>query len=257
MAGAAKEISVFGCGAIGVVGGYMGGVGDFERDILELVERVCCSLGESLREPLLKVAEKLISLHGRGLVKINHSVMEVVCAAHLIRLGYVVDVERYLGDNLVCDVYGERKGGGHIIEVETGFAPPENALDPQRYLMARVVSKAARYSRFSDKFSLATPRYNILEIPEPLVKPPRSRTVAEIRHLKSLCDAYYSRPPVQEGEVREARIHSVIILSVDDLTMVELPPETYYGEIVKQVLGKGSWGSRCLSGRPRMDVLDP
>jgi hypothetical protein len=30
----------------------MGGVGDFERDILELVERVCCSLGESLREPL-------------------------------------------------------------------------------------------------------------------------------------------------------------------------------------------------------------
>jgi hypothetical protein len=229
--------------------GVTGGPDDFTRDTLELVERICASLGESLREPLLKISEKLIGLHERGLVKINHSVMEVVCAAHLIRLGYVVDVERYLGDNLVCDVYGERAGGGHIVEIETGFAPPENALDPQRYLMARVVSKVARYSKFSDKFSLATPRYNILEIPEPLIKPPRSRTSQEIRLLKSMCDIYYKRPPIQEEEIRNSRIHSVIILSIDDLSMVEVPPEIYYEKILKQVFAWNSPSSPCFWSR--------
>jgi hypothetical protein len=188
-----------------------------------------------VRAPLAKIAEKLIELHERGIVKINHSVMEVVCAAHLIRLGYEVDVERYLGDNLVCDIYGEKAGGGHIVEIETGFAPPENALDPQRYLMARVVSKVARYSKFSDKFSLATPRYNVLEIPESLIKPPRSRTQEEIRELKSLCDIYYRRPPIQEEEIKNSRIHSIIILSIDDLAMTELPPEIYYERILRHV----------------------
>ncbi len=208
---------------------------DFVRDILGLLDRIGDIFGQPVRAPLTKIAEKLIELHERGIVKINHSVMEVVCAAHLIRLGYEVDVERYLGDNLVCDIYGEKAGGGHIVEIETGFAPPENALDPQRYLMARVVSKVARYSKFADKFSLATPRYNILEIPEPLIKPPRSRTPEEILELKSLCDTYYRRPPIQEEEIKNSRIHSVIILSIDDLTMTELPPEIYYERILRHV----------------------
>lgn len=207
----------------------------FARDIIALVERLTEALGQSLRDQLTKIGAKLIEMHQRGLVKINHSVMEVICAGHLARLGYEVDVERYLGDALVCDVFGEKGGSTHIIEIETGFAPPEAALDPQRYLRARVVSKVARYSKYADKFSLATPRYNVLEIPEPLLKPPRLREAGEVESLKSLCDIYYSRPPIQIDELRNCRIHSIIVLNIDDLEMLEYSPEQYYERVLRHV----------------------
>ncbi|MCS7145793.1 MAG: hypothetical protein RMJ28_04580 [Nitrososphaerota archaeon] len=218
-----------------VRGGNKSSESEFAKDIAVLVERLAETMGQQLREPLLKIGEKLVDLHKRGLVKINHSVMEVICAGHMVRLGYDVDVERYLGDSLVCDVFGEKGGGAHIVEIETGFAPPEAALDPQRYLRARVVSKVARYSKYSDKFSLATPRYNVLEIPEPLLKPPRLREPSEIKELKELCDIYYSRPPIQLDELRNCRIHSIIILNIDNLGMTEYSPETYYERILKHV----------------------
>jgi len=205
------------------------------RDIEGLVERLVARLGRELLEPLQKVKERLIELHRRGLAKINHSVMEVICAAHLARMGYSIDVERYLADALVCDVFGEKGGGTHIVEVETGFAPPEAALDPQRYLRARTVSKVARYSKHAHKFSVATPRYNILEIPEPLLKPPRLRKPDEIQALKALCDIYYNRPPIEVDELRNCRIHSIIILNIDELEMVELSPETYYERILRYI----------------------
>ncbi|MEM0382270.1 MAG: hypothetical protein QW059_02855 [Nitrososphaerota archaeon] len=208
---------------------------DFHRDITTLVERLTEEFGQPLREPLSRIGNKLVEMHERGLVKINHSVMEVICAAHLVRLGYEVDVERYLGDSLVCDVFGVKGGGTQIIEVETGFAPPEAALDPQRYLRARIVSKIARYSKYADKFSLATPRYNLLEIPEPLLKPPRLREPDDIDSLKKLCDIYYSRPPIQISELRNCRLHSVIVLSIDNLEMIEYSPELYYEKILRHV----------------------
>ncbi|MCF3653937.1 MAG: hypothetical protein L2C94_007280 [Aigarchaeota archaeon] len=64
-----------------------------------------------------------------------------------------------------------RDGKSLIIEVETGFTSPENALDPQAYLTARAISKIARYSPHADRFSLATPAHNILQIPRTLLKP--------------------------------------------------------------------------------------
>jgi len=208
---------------------------DFVRDLSTLVERLKARWDEDLGRQLDGIKEKLIELHRRGIVKINHTVMEVLCAAHMARFGYEVDVERYLGEGLVCDVYGVKGGGAHIVEVETGFSPPEAALDPQRYLRARVVSKTARYSRYADKFSLATPRYNILEIPAALLKPPRLRSEHEIRQLKALCDLYYSRPPISEEELRNCRIHSVIILNIDDLEMLEVSAEEYYEKALQHI----------------------
>lgn len=208
---------------------------EFSRDISILVDRLSEALGESVKEHLLRVGDKLVELHQRGIVKINHSVMEVICAGHMIKLGYEVDVEKYLGNSLVCDVYGEKGGGTHIVEIETGFAPPESALDPHRYLRARAVSKVARYSKYADKFSLATPRYNILELPETLLKPPRIRQHSEIEALKKLCDIYYSRPPIQVEELMNCRIHSIIILNIDELEMTEYSPENYYEKILRHV----------------------
>jgi hypothetical protein len=208
---------------------------DFVRDLSMLLERLEARWGLGVRRQLERIKDKLVELHARGVVKINHTVMEVLCAAHMVHLGYEVDVERYLGDGLVCDVYGLKGGGAHIIEVETGFSPPEAALDPQRYLRARVVSKTARYSRYADKFSLATPRYNILEIPPALLKPPRLRTGDEVKALKQLCDLYYSRPPIKEEELWNCRIHSVIILNIDDLELLEVSAEEYYENALRHI----------------------
>ena len=82
------------------------------------------------------VRNRLVELYKRNLVKINHSTMELVCAKHLIRYGYSVDVEKQLTDILVCDVYAEKGEGVAIVEIETGFIPPEHALDPLGFLGA-------------------------------------------------------------------------------------------------------------------------
>jgi hypothetical protein len=81
-----------------------------------------------------------------NLVKINHSVMEILCAAKLLWDGYNVDVEHVLSDSLVCDVMGEKNGQTTMVEIETGYIPPEHALDPSTYTFARIISKIARYS---------------------------------------------------------------------------------------------------------------
>ncbi|MCS6784930.1 MAG: hypothetical protein NZ581_07035 [Candidatus Caldarchaeum sp.] len=211
---------------------------EFVRDINVLIERLVSKMGDDRRTSLNKVAEKMFELRRRGKAKINHSAMEILSAAHLLRSGYEVDVERELDEVLVCDVYGMKGGGVHIIEVETGFTPPEAALDPQRYLRARAVSKIARYSKYADRFSLATPMYNILDIPMPLLKPPRERHGQEIAELKQLCDIYYTRPPIAVEELTNSRLHSVLVLDIDNMTVWEFSPEQYHEKVLTHVLFK-------------------
>ncbi len=49
-------------------------------------------------------------------------------------------------DILVCDIFA-KKGGNTLIEIETGFTPPEHAMDTIDYFSARIMSKIARYSQ--------------------------------------------------------------------------------------------------------------
>ena len=105
---------------------------------------------EEVVERMNFVKNRLIELYMRNLVKINHSAMELVCAKHLIRYGYKVDVEKQLTDILICDVYAEKGEGAAIVEIETGFIPPEHALDPLSYYIARIASKIARYSKHAN-----------------------------------------------------------------------------------------------------------
>lgn len=210
----------------------------FAEDIWALLGTVEARYGRAVKEKLVGVAEKLIDLHLRGIVKINHSVMELVCAAYLASKGYEVDVEHPLGDPLVCDVYGSKGGGTVVVEIETGFTPPEHALDPLTYLRARIVSKVARYSAYADRFILATPKYNILEIHRALVKPPSKRTEHELEEMKALCDLYYSRPPVTLEELRNARLHSVILIEVDFANVQEFDPTEYRDGVNRSGLSK-------------------
>ena len=192
-----------------------------------LVEKIGIGVSTEIREGIEKLKDRLIELSQRGLVKINHSVMELVCAKHLMLKGYEVDVEHDLGGGLVCDVYAVRGDGTLAVEIETGFVPPDNALDPEQYCRARVASKITRYSVKVDKFGLGIPPYYILQIPPVLAKPPRFRSMNEVEEVKKLCDLYYKNPPVSIEEVKNARLHTVYVIDVASDIVSEIDPELY------------------------------
>jgi integrase len=171
---------------------------------------------------------RLIELYKRNIVKINHSAMELVCARHLIRYGYAVDVERQLNDILICDLYATKGEGEAIVEIETGFIPPEHALDPLSYYSARVASKIARYSKFANQFVLATPPVSVLPIPKIFRRPPRDRSREEIKKVKELCDRYYRNPPISFSEVLNSRLHIIYIINVDQGKVIEMDVDSYF-----------------------------
>jgi len=198
----------------------------FDRDIEILATRLNRDADKETKKKLNVLMDKLIRLNDKNVVKINHSVMELVCAKHLILKGYEVDLERPV-DGLICDLYGVKGLGSHIVEVETGFIPPSHALDPANYRKSRIASKITRYGNHSDKFALGVPPYYMLQIPDILVKPPRDRTVEDLKYLKTLCDLYYRNPPVTLEEIRNARIHTIYIIDVDEVAIREVDPTTY------------------------------
>jgi len=198
----------------------------FDRDIEILATRLNRDADKETTKKLNVLRDKLTRLHEENVVKINHSVMELVCAKHLILKGYEVEIERPV-DGLICDLYGVKGLGSHIVEVETGFIPPSHALDPANYRKSRIASKIIRYGNHSDKFALGVPPYYMLQIPDILVKPPRDRTPEDLRYLKTLCDLYYRNPPVSFDEIRNARIHVIYIIDVDEVAIREFDPATY------------------------------
>jgi hypothetical protein len=201
-------------------------LGKFERDLDALVRRLQNGEDEYVSKEIVRLRGRLVSLHEKNLVKISHSVLELVCAKYLIRAGYDVDLERVL-DSISCDIYALKGLGSLIIEVETGFVPPEHALDPSTYIKTRVVSKITRYSGYAEKFGLAVPPYYAMQIHPALIKPPRDRRERELKEIKALCDLYYSNPPVSFEEIRNARIHAIYILDVDNGAVSETEPSTY------------------------------
>ncbi len=201
----------------------------FKRDVETVFEKMRGELEENEYRKIVVIKDRLLQLRRLNKVKINHSVMELICAKHLIRKGFDVEIEHDL-DRVSCDVYGEKGFGSVIIEVETGFVPPENAVDPTTYLKARIASKITRYSGVSNKFILATPPYYIMQIPPPLTKPPRFRTDEEITSIKGLCDQYYTNPPVSVEEIRNARLHSIVTVDVDRTQVTEREVNEYMGK---------------------------
>ena len=198
----------------------------FDRDLEILSAKLNKDTDIESQKKLDILKDKLIRMHEENVVKINHSVMEMVCAKHLILKGYEIDIERPI-DGLVCDLYGVKGMGSHIVEIETGFIPPSHALDPANYRKSRIASKIIRYGNDSEKFALGVPPYYLLQIPEILVKPPRARKKEDLKYLKTLCDLYYKHPPVTFDEIRNARIHTIYIIDVDNAAVREVDPVTY------------------------------
>jgi hypothetical protein len=199
----------------------------FQDDVYSITELLSEHLSPELVPKLNFVRQNLIEYYKKNLVKINHSVLELICAAELISHGFSVDVEKSISDVLVCDLFGKKDDGTTIIEIETGFTPPEHALDTVDYYAARIVSKIARYSKHCGKFSLATPVVNILPISRIFLLPPNSRKSEDVEKLKKLCDRFYKNPQIKLEDIQNARIHSVYLINTDKGFAKELDPELY------------------------------
>ena len=183
------------------------------------------------------VRQTLIEFYKKNLVKINHSILELICAAELISHGFSVDVEKSVSNILVCDLFGKKGDATSIIEIETGFTPPEHALDTVDYYVARIVSKIARYSKYCGKFSLATPVVNILPISDIFLLPPNVRKPEDVMKLKKLCDRFYKNPQIKLEDIQNAHIHSIYLINTDKGFAKEMDPETYL-QLTKQLMSQ-------------------
>ena len=207
----------------------------FQDDVYAITELLSENLSPELTPKLNFVRQNLIEYYKKNLVKINHSVLELICAAELISHGFTVDVEKSISDILVCDLFGKKGDGTTIIEIETGFTPPEHALDTVDYYAARIVSKIARYSKYCGKFSLATPVVNILPMSKIFLLPPNTRNLDDIKKLKKLCDRFYKNPKINSEDIQNAHIHSVYLINTDKGFAKELEPELYL-QMTKQLM---------------------
>ncbi len=199
----------------------------FEQDLAVLFSRLTQDSDKEEENKLKMLKDWLVNLQKENVVKINHSVMELVCAKYLIQKGCEVQLEYPLNEVLTCDLYAVKGYGNLIVEVETGYIPPENALAPLTYTSARLASKIIRYSSFAGKFALGVPPHYILPFPRALAKPPRNRADWEIMQIKRLVDAFYQKPPVTVEEIRNARIQEIYIIDVDHAKVQEIDPEAY------------------------------
>ncbi len=199
----------------------------FRNDIFEMIDKLSKNLREDDVSKLNYVGQQLIGMYRKNLVKINHSVLELICASTLISRGYAVEVEKDVSEILVCDIYAKKGGGNTIIEIETGFTPPEHAMDTIDYFSARIMSKIARYSQHCSKFSLATPVVGILPISKIFLLPPNARKKEDVQKIKDLCDRYYKNPPIKYDDILNAHLHSIYLINIDKGFAKELDPQGY------------------------------
>ena len=209
----------------------------FRNDVYEMTEKLSKNLKENDVPKLNYVRQQLIEMYQKNLVKINHSVLELICASNLISRGYAVEVEKDVSEILVCDIFAKKGGGNTIIEIETGFTPPEHAMDTVDYYAARIMSKISRYSQHCSKFSLATPVIGILPISKIFMLPPNARDPKDVKKVKDLCDRYYKNPPIEYDDILNAHLHSIYLINIDKGFAKELDPQGYV-ELTDKLLGR-------------------
>lgn len=199
----------------------------FDDDLNTLLSKLNQKASAEKKKKLVELKDRLIQLHRENIVKINHSVMELVSAKYLVEKDYEVQIEHPLEGGITCDLYATKGLGSLIVEVETGFVPPDHALDPSAYIAARIASKIVRYSNYAGKFALGVPPHYVLQFPSLFTVPPRERKPEDLWAIKSLCDLYYVNPPVTLKEVKDSRIHAVYVIDVDEAVVREVEPDVY------------------------------
>ena len=64
----------------------------FRNDVYEMSNKLSKHLKENDVAKLGYVRQQLIEMYQKNLVKINHSILELICATNLISRGYNVEV---------------------------------------------------------------------------------------------------------------------------------------------------------------------
>ena len=209
----------------------------FRDDVFKITDKLSERLTDEQIKKLSFVRERLVELYQQNLVKINHSVLEIICASELIRHGYLVNVEERLSDILVCDIFATKGDGSVIIEIETGFTPPAHALNTVDYYAARIMSKIARYSKHCSKFCLATPVVGLLPIPSIFLIPPLARNPNDVKKNQAFCNRFYKKPPIEFDSILNAHLHSIYLINTDKVFAKELDPQNYV-DLTKKLLDK-------------------
>ncbi|MHA2119352.1 MAG: hypothetical protein ACW98J_10570, partial [Candidatus Thorarchaeota archaeon] len=81
----------------------------FSRDLDSLLNQLRPTSDAETMDQLTKIRDRLVDLNRKRLVKINHSVMQVLCAKHLVEQGYDVSSEHPLiGGQLIADLFAVR-----------------------------------------------------------------------------------------------------------------------------------------------------
>jgi len=209
----------------------------FRDDVFKITDQLSERLTEEQIKKLSFVRGRLVELYQQNLVKINHSVLEIICASELIRHGYLVNVEERLSDILVCDIFATKGGGSIIIEIETGFTPPAHALNTVDYYAARIMSKIARYSKYCSKFCLATPVVGVLPIPSIFLIPPLARNLNDVKKNQVICNRFYKNPAIEFDSILNAHLHSIYLINTDKVFAKQLDPQNYV-DLTKKLLDK-------------------
>ena len=209
----------------------------FCDDVFKITDQLSERLTDEQIKKLSFVRGRLVELYQQNLVKINHSVLEIICASELIRQGYLVNVEERLSDILVCDIFATKGGGSVIIEIETGFTPPAHALNTVDYYAARIMSKIARYSKYCSKFCLATPVVGVLPIPSIFLIPPLARNLNDVKKNQVICNRFYKNPAIEFDSILNAHLHSIYLINTDKVFAKQLDPQNYV-DLTKKLLDK-------------------
>ena len=209
----------------------------FRDDVFKITDKLSERLTDEQIKKLSFVRERLVELYQHNLVKINHSVLEIICASELIRDGYLVNVEERLSDILVCDIFATKSDASVIIEIETGFTPPAHALNTVDYYAARIMSKIARYSKHCSKFCLATPVVGLLPIPSIFLIPPLARNPNDVKKNQAFCNRFYKKPPIEFDSILNAHLHSIYLINTDKVFAKQLEPQNYV-DLTKKLLDK-------------------
>jgi hypothetical protein len=186
---------------------------DYVRDITSVQKKVVDKYGTLYG--LDDIVKKIIGLHKTGVLNINHSVLEIILAAHLLNQGFKVYAEVEVAGGIV-DIYAI-KGIDISIEVETGYVPPTNAISAEEFLMGRLALKTARYSNVGHEFYIAVPSFYIPPIPEPLLIPPEERKEDDIRKVMFLIRKYSKSPDVTLDDVKTSKINGIITINTKTL----------------------------------------
>jgi len=146
-------------------------------------------LGSSLNG-LSRVIDVLDLEVSRGAIAGYHALLQFIVAMDLYSRGFDVSVEEPVDGGFKADVYAEGPQGSVIVEIETGYVPPDKVRVLEEFLEAKVAFKAVAYSPYADLFIVAAPSHVRLLVAPELLKPVEDRDILDVMVIRDLASRY-------------------------------------------------------------------